>query len=247
SITHGTILRWNALSSTRWPKTRFFDTIFAPSAILLPSSSGEADPPWLFARNEPIASAIATPAATNKNKHRTARNPDDVDVRFEAVISSAVVRDCHIPTSVFTKNRTGLSIFFGDGWGAHASRVPVFAPRRNGYTAPGRGGGVGRGLGVACGRAAGVGLTVAVGVAVAVAVTVAVAVGVPVTVAVGVGETVTVGVAVAVAVGVGVIGGVGVGLHGIPWHRLMVTVSTRQPSAELMLSLAIRQRSLHCV
>ena len=88
-------------------------------------------------------------------------------------------------------------------------------------------------------------LGVTLGVIVGVAVTVTVAVAV--VEAVGVGETVTVAVAVAVLVGVGVIGGVGVGLHGIPWHRLILTVSTRQPSAELLLSLAIRQRSLHCV
>jgi hypothetical protein len=63
--------------------------------------------------------------------------------------------------------------------------------------------------------------------------------------AVGVGVTVTVGVAV--GVGVGVIGGVGVGVgHGVPcpWHQVMSTVSTRQPSSEPLLSLAIRQRSV---
>jgi hypothetical protein len=49
-----------------------------------------------------------------------------------------------------------------------------------------------------------------------------------------------------VAVGVGV-GGVGVGVHGSPWHQVMFTVSTRQPSVESLLSLAMRQRSLDCV
>jgi hypothetical protein len=79
--------------------------------------------------------------------------------------------------------------------------------------------GVGRGLGVAMGRALGVGLGEAV------------AVGVP--------------VAVAVAVGVGE-GGVGVGVHdeGSPWHPKTWTVSTRQPSLEPLVSLAIRQRNL---
>ena len=97
----------------------------------------------------------------------------------------------------------------------------------------GRGAGVGRGLGVATGRAVGVGLAVAVEVAVAVAVGVGVTVGVTVAVAVGL----TVGVAVGV-------GGGGVGVHGGPWQKVRSTVSTRQPSLEPLVSLAIRQRSL---
>ena len=95
------------------------------------------------------------------------------------------------------------------------------------------------------GRAVGVGL--AVDVAVAVGVTLGVIVGVAVAVAVGVGETVTVGLAVAVAVAVGVAlaEAVGVGVHPAKkWHQVMLTVSTRHPSFELLLSLAIRQRSL---
>jgi hypothetical protein len=61
---------------------------------------------------------------------------------------------------------------------------------------------------------------------------------------------VTLGVAVAVAVGVGVCGvGVGVGvphmpsLRGAGTHAAILTVSTRQPSPEPLMSLAIRQRS----
>ena len=52
---------------------------------------------------------------------------------------------------------------------------------------------------------------------------------------------------VAVGVGVGVIGG-GVGVQGgpWPWHQLMLTVSTRQPSLEPLVSLAIRQRKSDC-
>ena len=91
----------------------------------------------------------------------------------------------------------------------------------------GRGAGGGRDLGVTLGLAVGVGLGVIVGVAVAVAV--AVAVGV----AVGVDE----------AVGVGVAVGVGEG-PGFGTHPAILTVSTRQPSLEPLVSLAIRQRSL---
>lgn len=69
--------------------------------------------------------------------------------------------------------------------------------------------------------------------------------------AVAVALGVVVGVAVdeaeAVAVGVGVIGGVALGVgvgHGFGTHPAILTVSTRQPSLEPLLSLAIRQRSL---
>jgi len=71
--------------------------------------------------------------------------------------------------------------------------------------------------------------------------------------AVGVGLGVIVGVAVAVGVGVGVAVGVdeavavalGVGEgHGFGTHPAILTVSTRQPSLEPLVSLAIRQRSL---
>lgn len=57
------------------------------------------------------------------------------------------------------------------------------------------------------------------------------------------GVTLGVAVTVDVAVGVGVIGGVGVP-HGTGSHQAINTVSTRQPSLEPLLSLAIRQRSL---
>ena len=59
-----------------------------------------------------------------------------------------------------------------------------------------------------------------------------------------------VGVGVTDAVGVGVIGGVdpqgGVGspLRGIGLHHVILTVSTRQPSLEPLLSLAILHRSI---
>lgn len=83
------------------------------------------------------------------------------------------------------------------------------------------------------------GLAVGVGLGVMVGVAVAVTVGVAVGVAVGVDE--------AVAVGVGVIGGVALGVgegHGFGTHPAILTVSTRQPSLEPLVSLAIRQRSL---
>ncbi len=38
--------------------------------------------------------------------------------------------------------------------------------------------------------------------------------------------------------------GRGGGVQGGPWHHVMVIVSTRQPSREPLVSLAIRQRSL---
>jgi hypothetical protein len=95
----------------------------------------------------------------------------------------------------------------------------------------------------------GVGRAVAVAVALGVTlgVVVSVAVAVAVAVAVGVGETVTVGVAVAVAVavavGVALAGAVGVGVHPAKMlHLLMLTVSTRQPSLEPVVSLTMRQR-----
>jgi hypothetical protein len=83
------------------------------------------------------------------------------------------------------------------------------------------------------GLGTGVGRVLGIGVGLAVAVVVAVGVGV------------TVGVTVAVAVGLTVgVGGGGVGVHGGPWQKVRLTVSTRQPSFEPLLSLAIRQRSL---
>jgi hypothetical protein len=83
------------------------------------------------------------------------------------------------------------------------------------------------------GLTVGVGLGVFVAVAVGVALGVVVAVAVAVAVAVGVGDTVTVGVAV----------GVGLG-HGNGRHQAILTVSTRQPSLEPLVSLAILQRRL---
>jgi hypothetical protein len=71
-----------------------------------------------------------------------------------------------------------------------------------------------------------------------------VAVGVLAGVFVGValGETVAVTVAVAVAVGVGVAVAVAVGVPE-KWHQTTLAVSTRQPSLDPVLSLAMRQRS----
>jgi hypothetical protein len=93
---------------------------------------------------------------------------------------------------------------------------------------------------VSCGRALGVGLTVAVAVAVGVMVAVAVTVGV------GLGGTVTVAVAVGVGDGgiVAVAVAVAVGVQSGPWPQLISIVSTRQPSLEPLLSLAILQRNL---
>jgi len=77
---------------------------------------------------------------------------------------------------------------------------------------------------------------------------VGVALGVGLVVGVGVGVIVGVTVAVGVTVGVtvGVPDGVGVGEGvGVPekWHQTTLAVSTRQPSPEPLLSLAIRQRN----
>ena len=60
----------------------------------------------------------------------------------------------------------------------------------------------------------------------------------------GEGAGAGVGVTLGVGLGVGVIGGVGVGV-GVPkkWHQTTLIVSTRQPSLEPLLSLAILQRS----
>ena len=76
-----------------------------------------------------------------------------------------------------------------------------------------------------------------------VGVAVAVAVGVALGIAVDVDEAVAVAVGVGVGVGVGVAVGVGEG-HGFGTHPAILTVSTRQPSLEPLVSLAIRQRSL---
>ena len=100
-------------------------------------------------------------------------------------------------------------------------------------------GGVGRARGVGRDRGVTLGVAVAVGVGVGVSVAVGVAVGVT--------DGLTVGVAVAVGVGVGVIGGVAVGVgveHGSGAQPAILTVSTRQPSLDPVVSLAIRQRSL---
>ena len=59
--------------------------------------------------------------------------------------------------------------------------------------------------------------------------------GIAVAVAVALGVDEAVGVAVAVGVGEG---------HGFGTHPAILTVSTRQPSLEPLVSLAIRQRSL---
>ena len=130
---------------------------------------------------------------------------------------------------------------------------PAVAPYQIYLDAIGRAGGVGRCLGVIPGLAVGVGLTVAVGVAVTVALGVTVEVAVAAAVAVGVNVGVTVAVAVgvavnvAVAVGVGLCSTVGVGVAvGVPkkWQAYTVTSSTRQPSLEPVVSLAMRQRNL---
>ena len=76
-----------------------------------------------------------------------------------------------------------------------------------------------------------------------VGVAVAVAVGVALGIAVDVDEAVAVAVGVGVGVGVGVAVGVGEG-HGFGTHPAILIVSTRQPSLEPPVSLAIRQRSL---
>ena len=58
------------------------------------------------------------------------------------------------------------------------------------------------------------------------------------------------GVGVGVGVGVGLGGIVGVGEHGgtpWPWHQLISMESTRQPSPEPVLSLAIRHRRVPCI
>jgi hypothetical protein len=63
----------------------------------------------------------------------------------------------------------------------------------------------------------------------------------------GVGRDLGVTLGLAVGVGVGVIGGVALGVgegQGIGAHPAMLIVSTRQPSLEPPVSLAIRQRSL---
>ena len=78
-------------------------------------------------------------------------------------------------------------------------------------------------------------------------VTVGVGLGVIVGVAVGVALGVFVGEAVTVGVGVGVIGGVAVAVgvgHGFGTQPAILTLSTRQPSLEPLVSLAMRQRSL---
>ncbi|TMJ80107.1 MAG: hypothetical protein E6G79_19440 [Alphaproteobacteria bacterium] len=126
---------------------------------------------------------------------------------------------------------------------------PAVAPYKIYLDAIGRGGGVGRCLGVIPGLAVGVGLAVAVGVAVGVALGVLVDAAVAVGVNVGVTVAVAVGVAVnvAVAVGVGLCSTVGVGVAvGVPkkWQAYTVTSSTRQPSLEPVVSLAMRQRNL---
>jgi hypothetical protein len=56
---------------------------------------------------------------------------------------------------------------------------------------------------------------------------------------------VALGVVVAVAVGLGGTVGVAVGVPKI-WHSVTTTLSTRQPSLEPLVSLAIRHRSI-CV
>lgn len=96
------------------------------------------------------------------------------------------------------------------------------------------------------GLVVGVGLAVAVGVGVFVGVALGVLVGVAVAVAVGVALGVTVAVAEGLALGVGVnvAVAVAVGEQGGPWHQLISIVSTRQPSLEPLLSLAILQRNL---
>jgi hypothetical protein len=64
--------------------------ISAPPAILLPSSSGEADPPWSIVCDEAIPESMTKLAEIAKSKQETARNRDDPSARFEFAIMERV-------------------------------------------------------------------------------------------------------------------------------------------------------------
>ena len=69
-----------------------------------PFSSGEADPAWLMAREEPISPNAVMPAAINKVTQSTLRNRLTVNVRFRfSIIAGGYV---------FTKSCRALSSFF---------------------------------------------------------------------------------------------------------------------------------------
>ena len=100
---------------TRWVKTRLCRRIFAPSAIPLSSSSGEADPPCPTLREEPIASTTAMLAPINKNKQRARLNRDVLDVRSGFVIIGADA------TAFYPEGDTAVNVFRASIRVAHAS------------------------------------------------------------------------------------------------------------------------------
>src|SRR4029077_6765293 len=71
-----------------------------------------ADPPArsAIAREELIAPATTTPAATNKSKQRIGRNREGVDTRLRLMITDRLNVDCSMPERLFTWECTCLSI-----------------------------------------------------------------------------------------------------------------------------------------
>ena len=88
-ITHGAILRWNVLSSTRWlmDTRNFSELISAPPATFWPSSSGEADPPLAISRHGAVPASTTKPAAMNKKTQSMRRSRSDPETCFKLVVT----------------------------------------------------------------------------------------------------------------------------------------------------------------
>jgi hypothetical protein len=88
-------------------------------------------------REELIAPAAARQAATHKDKQRTARNRDGVDVRFASLIIDNPCSNSPDPRAFLLRRAYRRQLFFAailratKFWVAHASRVLVSASRRN--------------------------------------------------------------------------------------------------------------------
>ncbi len=107
-----------------------------PTAAKVSTPPQLADPPprSAVARDEPIAPAIATPAAMNNSRQTNGRNRDGVNVSFRLIITDRLNVDCSIPRRRFTQERAWLSIFLrclkhhcarsSVLWGAQATSPP---------------------------------------------------------------------------------------------------------------------------
>src|SRR5215217_6650257 len=114
SITHGAIFRWNALCSTRCAEgaRKLSELIFAPSAIRLPSASGEADPPWPPPCEEATARTTATATATSKSRQTRVRTRDHPNLRPKfPIIDDSPNKKVERQLRFYLKTHTTVNLF----------------------------------------------------------------------------------------------------------------------------------------